>query len=333
MKIIVPKFEEIFSFENILASFNEFKRGKHNKKDVAEFSMNLVSNICTLRDEMMAGSYQHGGYKYFKIFDPKNRDIHKASVRDRIVHHCLYRSLYFYFNNFFIHDSYSCRFGKGTHRALKRFDKFGKSESFNNKKTVWILKCDIKKCFASVDQRILKVILRKYIFCPKITQVVGSVVDSFNSGILGKGIPLGNLTSQLFINIYMNEFDQFMKRRLKVRFYIRYADDFVMFDRDRDCLLELILLMANFLDESLGLVLHPNKIYLKTFASGMDFLGWVNFSNHKVLRMATKKRMFRKIIEKGGKKEIVESYLGLLSYGNEYNLQMKVKSLYDIIEL
>lgn len=321
----MPKFEEIFSFENILAGFYEFKKGKHNKKDVAEFSINLISNLCSLRNDIISGNYRHGGYKHFKIRDPKERDIHKAQVRDRIVHHCLYKSLYWHFNKYFIHDSYSCRFDKGTHRALKRFSKFGQAESWGNTKTAWILKCDIKKCFASVDQRILKLILRKYIFCSKLMQVIDSVVDSFYSTEIGKGIPLGNLTSQLFINIYMNEFDQFVKRNLKIGKYIRYADDFVIFNVDKDYLLELTPKIADYFEEHLKLLLHPNKIYLKTFASGMDFLGWVHFQTHRVLRTSTKKRMFKNIRNKNGKKETVESYLGLLKHGNAYKLQMKIK--------
>lgn len=324
MEVNLPKFEEIFSFENILKAFNEFKNNKRNKTDVAEFSINVIGNLYSLHNDLISGSYRHGGYEHFKINDPKPRDIHKASVRDRIVHHCLYRSLYDYFNKFFICDSYSCRFGKGTHKALDQFFKFGMSESLSNKKTIWILKCDIKKCFASVDQNILKIILKGHIFCPKILSVINSVVDSFNSGFVGKGLPLGNLTSQLFINIYLNELDQVIKKIFNIDKYVRYADDFVIFSKDKDYLLELTPKIADFLEEDLKLLLHPNKICLKTFSSGMDFLGWVHFPNHRVLRTSTKKRMFRKIIEKDGKKSVVESYLGMLSHGNAYKLSLRV---------
>ena len=308
-----------------MKAFNEFKNNKRNKTDVAEFSINVIGNLYSLHNDLISGSYRHGGYEHFKINDPKPRDIHKASVRDRIVHHCLYRSLYDYFNKFFICDSYSCRFGKGTHKALDQFFKFGMSESLSNKKTIWILKCDIKKCFASVDQNILKIILKGHIFCPKILSVINSVVDSFNSGFVGKGLPLGNLTSQLFINIYLNELDQVIKKIFNIDKYVRYADDFVIFSKDKDYLLELTPKIAIFLEKELKLLLHPDKIHLKTFSSGMDFLGWVHFSNHRVLRTSTKKRMFRKIIEKDGKKSVVESYLGMLNHGNAHKLSLKVK--------
>lgn len=325
MEANLPKFEETFSFESILKAFNEFKNNKRNKVDVAEFSINVIGNLYSLHNDLISGNYKHGGYKHFKINDPKPRDIHKASVRDRIVHHCLYRSLYDYFNKFFIYDSYSCRFGKGTHKALEQFFKFGMVESLSNKKTIWILKCDIKKCFASVDQNILKIILKRHIFCPKILSVTNSVIDSFNSGFVGKGLPLGNLTSQLFINIYLNELDQVMKKIFNIDKYVRYADDFVIFDKDKDYLLELTPKIADFLEESLNLTLHPDKIHLKTFASGMDFLGWIHFPNHRVLRTSTKKRMFRKIIEKDGKKSVIESYLGMLSHGNAHKLSLRVR--------
>jgi len=320
----IPEFEDIFSFESILESFNEFKRNKKYKNDVVAFSMNLIGNLFSLHNDLMSGVYKHGGYRHFKISDPKPRDIHKASVRDRIVHHCIYRSLYPHFNRYFVHDSYSCRFEKGTHKAVRRFESFGRKESKNNTKTIWALKGDIKKCFASVDHDILKLVLRNYLRCDKILNITGSIIDSFNSGFSGSGIPLGNLTSQLFINIYLNEFDQFMKRELKTKFYIRYADDFIVLSRDKDYLWELVPKIADFLGEELKLSLHPNKLFVKTLASGVDFLGWIQFPNHRVLRTSTKNRVFKKL-EKEFKKETVASYLGMLKYGNTFKLSEKIR--------
>ena len=321
-----PKFEEIFSFESILESFNEFKRDKKYKKDVTIFSMNLIGNLSSLHKDLTNGSYKHGGYRYFKISDPKPRDIHKASVRDRIIHHCIYRSLYPYFNKYFIHDSYSCRLEKGTHRAIHRFESFSRKESENGTKTIWIIKCDIKKCFASVDHSVLKSVLKHYLKCNKTFNVVNSIIDSFDSGFSGKGIPLGNLTSQLFINIYLNELDQFMKRKIKAKFYIRYADDFVIFSEDKDYLWELVSKIWEFLEEELKLQLHPNKLFIKTLSSGIDFLGWVHFSNHRVLRTSTKSRMFKRL-EGEFKKETLASYLGLLSHGNAFKLEGRIRNM------
>jgi RNA-directed DNA polymerase len=246
---MVPAFGKMFSLENIYKSFYEFRRGKKMKADVAYFSVKLASNITKIHGDLQSGTYIHGGYVHFKIADPKPRDIHKASVQDRIVHHALYRSLYPFFDRHFIHDSYSCRINKGTHRALRRFRELARKESKNFTKTIWVLKGDIRKCFASVDHIILKEILKKHIVCPKTLKVLHTVIDSFSIGSLGKGIPLGNLTSQLFINIYLNELDHFVKRVLKVKYYIRYADDFVILSENKDFLLAIVPTLNQFLSD------------------------------------------------------------------------------------
>ncbi|MEK9185731.1 MAG: reverse transcriptase/maturase family protein, partial [Patescibacteria group bacterium] len=186
-------------------------------------------------------------------------------------------------------------------------------------------KCDIRKFFASIDQELLLDILKKHITDPDIILLLIAVVRSFNSGKEGTGLPLGNLTSQLLVNIYMNEFNQWMKHRMKIRYYIRYADDFVILDTDKDKLLELTPKISEFLEENLKLSLHPDKVLIKTLASGVDFLGWVHFPSHRVLRNVTKRRMFKRIEETGGKEETIQSYLGMLGHGNGYKLQKQIE--------
>ena len=241
---------------------------------------------------------------------------------DRLLHHAVYRILYPYFDRLFIYDSYSCRNFKGTHRALERFGDFGRKVSKNHKRTCWVLKCDIRKCFASIDQVIILNIVRKYITDRDILWLLENIVASFQNTSSQKGLPLGNLTSQLLVNIYLNELDQWMKHKMKVKYYIRYADDFVVLDTDKDKLLELVPKIADFLNEELKLQLHPDKLFIKTLASGVDFLGWVHFSNHRVLRTSTKKKMFRNLKEKEGEKRenSVASYLGMLKWGNGWKL-------------
>ena len=279
-----------------------------------------MDNLYFFHRQLVEKTYRHGEYQAFKINDPKPRDIHKASVRDRIVHHAIYRILYPYFDRKFIFDSYSCRINKGTHRAINRFRDFVRIVSQNNTKTCWILKCDIRKFFASIDHEILKAILKKYISNKNVLWLLAQIIDSFST--IGKnkiGLPLGNLTSQLFVNIYMNEFDQFMKRKLKVKYYIRYADDFVIFSNNRNYLRNIIKEISEFLEIKLKLSLHPNKLYIKTWSTGVDFLGWVNFPNHRILRTSTKRRMMRNLSRKL-LKESVASYSGLLSHGNSYKI-------------
>lgn len=290
------------------------------RKDVAEFSLSIAGNILELHKQLKEKTYKHGKYQAFKINDPKPRDIHKASVRDRLVHHAIYRVLYPYFDKRFIHDSYSCRLNKGTHKAINRFRSFSRKVSRNDTRTCWILKGDIKKFFASIDHEILKNILARYIADKEALWLVAQVIDSFHTeDKYGIGLPLGNLTSQLYINIFMNEFDQFIKRILKMQYYIRYADDFVILHEDKKFLENLIPEIFKFLETRLKLALHPDKVKIKTLASGIDFLGWVNFPHHRTLRNSTKRRMLKRI-DTNSKPELIASYLGLLSHGNAYNL-------------
>ncbi|MBI2797683.1 group II intron reverse transcriptase domain-containing protein [Candidatus Saccharibacteria bacterium] len=314
----------IISTDNLLLAWKEFIVGKRSKPDVQVFARSLGDNILLLHDQLVEGDYKHSGYYEFAIFDPKPRQIHKAAVRDRVLNHAVYRVLYPFFDQTFIYDSYSCRKAKGTHAALQRFRQFAVQVSRNNTRTCWVLKCDIRKFFASINQNILLEVLSAYIPNPEVMRLLSQIVESFETNP-DRGLPLGNLTSQLFVNIYMNVFDQFIKHRLKVRCYLRYADDFVLLADDRDWLLAQIPLMQDFLQEKLDLTMHPQKISLQTFASGIDFLGWVNFPHHRVLRTRTKQRMLRRLGQSSSE-ATMQSYLGLLSHGNSYEFQQMVRN-------
>ncbi len=312
-------YNSIISPENLLAAWKEFVRGKRQRADVQEFQLRLMVHILSLHDDLCNKIYRHGSYQHFKVSDPKPRDIHKATVRDRLVHHAVYRILYPFFGRKFIADSFSCQLEKGTHRALNRFCAFAHKANKNNTKTCWVLKCDIRKFFASIDHTVLKKILSKHIPDSDILWLLGQIISSFNSGTEGKGLPLGNLTSQLFVNIYLNEFDRFVKHTLKAKHYIRYADDFVIFYQDRAYLTALIPCISDFLKTRLKLSLHPDKVCIKTLASGVDFLGWVHFTTHRVLRTAAKRRMLARVSE-----ENVASYIGLLGHGNAFKLVQEI---------
>lgn len=299
--------------------------GKRKRKDVEEFSLRLMDNIILLHKELKEKVYRHGKYHAFKINDPKPRDIHKASVRDRLLHHAIYRVLYPYFDPKFIFDSYSCRLSKGTHRAINRFCEYSRKASHNHTKTVWVLKCDIKKFFASIDHGILIAILKKHIEDDGAVWLLREVMGSFHANnSLVTGLPLGNLTSQTLVNIYMNEFDHFVKRELKIRYYIRYADDFVVLNTDKKYLESILPKMAGFLENRLKLSLHPDKVSIETLSSGIDFLGWINFPYHRVLRTSTKKRMFKKI-KSNPSRGTLASYLGILGHGNAYGLRERIE--------
>jgi retron-type reverse transcriptase len=199
-------FADVVTKENLYRAWNDFMRGKRKREDVNEFASRLADNLYELYHDLTRGNYSHGSYEEYMICDPKKRIIHKASVRDRIVHRLIYNALYQYFDARFIFDSFSCRKRKGTHKARARFRHFANQVSKNYTKQCYVLKFDIKKCFASIDTDILKDILTTHISDEKLRGLVCAIIDSFSPGL-----PLGNLTSQLFINIYLHELDRYIK--------------------------------------------------------------------------------------------------------------------------
>jgi RNA-directed DNA polymerase len=325
IKKSTTSYQEIITLENLLLAWKRFQKGKRGKKDVQVFEYRLMDNLLSLQSDLQNKTYVHGGYYAFKVNDPKPRDIHKASVRDRVVHHLLYQDLAPFYFPLFIHDSYSCQDAKGTHKALQRFEYFARKVGKNNTKQVWVLKCDIKKFFASIDQGLLVTTLKQRIVDADAQWLLEKVIDSFYSTKPGKGLPLGNLTSQLLVNIYMNEFDRYVKQTLTAKYYIRYADDFVVLSQDRKWLQETLTAMEKFLQEKLQLAMHPNKVSIETLGSGSDFLGWVHFPEHRVLRTVTKTRMLKKLSKKNK-----EAYRGMLGWGNGYKMSQKLEEGHSI---
>ncbi len=317
-------YNSIISIENLLLTWEKFLRGKRRKKDVIEFQAELAANITSLYMDLKNKTYVHGPYSAFNISDPKPRNIHKATVRDRVLHHLIYKELYWHFHQRFIFDSYSCRKNKGTHKALDRFRDFARKVSKNHTRTCYVLKCDIKKFFASVDHAVLMKVLERHIADSDIRKLIHKVISSFYTIAPGIGLPLGNLTSQLFANIYMHEFDMYLKQELRVKYYLRYADDFAILSDNREYLEKLLPLLHKFLNEELYLTLHPDKVYIKTYDSGVDFLGWVHFPHHRQIRTITKQKMIR-MLKGYPKHETVSSYRGHLGHGNTYQLQKRLK--------
>jgi len=342
-------FLQIISLENLYESWRTFRNGKRNKEDVQVFERNLADNLFELHNELKNKIYRHSNYTAFYITDPKQRHIHKAEVRDRIVHHALYRVLYPKFDNTFIYDTYSCRLDKGTHRAVKRLESFTKKVSRNYTKPCFALKCDVKKFFDSVDHKILMNVLENKITDQDTRHLINEIICSFNRSksnqlslfedlnlrgksrererddslrLSGKGIPIGNLTSQLFANVYMNELDQFVKHKLKIKYYLRYCDDFIVLSDDERYLENLVIQIESFLISELKLRLHENKVSIRKLKQGIDFLGYIVFPCHIVLRTKTRRRMLRRI-----DKQNLSSYLGLLKHCNGYKLADLIKGI------
>ena len=316
------KYFDIITIENLFQAWNEFKKEKRNKKDVQRFERHLEDNLFDLYSELKKKTYIHGTYQDFYVTDPKIRHIHKSKVKDRVLHHLLYKYLYELFDKHFIYDSYSCRKGKGTHKAVKRLEKFARVVSKNYTLESWSLKCDIKKFFASIDHDILKILISKKVKDKDIIWLLNNVIDSFSSEFgEGKGIPLGNLTSQIFANIYLNELDQFIKHNLKVKYYLRYADDFLILNTSTNTKWKEIYLesIKEFLENVLKLDLHPKKIAIRKLRWGIDFCGYIVLPHYILPRTKTKKRILKKVIQ-GSDYQALQSYLGYFSHASSYKI-------------
>ena len=284
-----------------------------------KFEYSLEDNILRLHEELRTGTYMCDPYTAFIVCDSKPRRIHKASVRDRVLHQAVFRVLYPLFDRRFITDSFSCRVGKGTHRGAARLHYFLRTERAKRRGTVYALKCDIRKFFDSVDQGILISILEKYISDRNTLWLLRRIIGSF-SVTAGVGLPLGNVTSQLFANIYLHELDSFLKYDVRVDKYARYSDDFAVVSHDRAYLVLIAEMARRFLKHHLNLDLHEKKLIIRKYLQGVDFLGYVLFPTHTIVRTRTKRRMLKRIASGTLNESSLHSYEGMLGHCNGYNL-------------
>jgi len=336
LKTFLHLYKEITSLDNLFQAWEEFKKEKRTKIDVGDFERHLEDNIFELHQALENKTYRHSDYTGFYIRDPKVRHIHKAVVKDRIVHHALFKVLNPIFESTFISDSYSCRKDYGTHKGFKKLVSYSRKVSKNYTQNCWALKCDIKRFFDSVDHDILLGLIKLKIKDPDIMWLLEEIIRGFEME-KSKGIPIGNLTSQLFSNIYLNEFDQFIKKELKVKHYVRYADDFIILDQSRKALLSAIEDIKIFLDQRLKLSLHPRKVSLRKLTWGFDFVGYVALPHHQVVRTKTKKRIFRKItwkikdyklreIEVVTLNQSIQSYFGILKHADTFEIEENLRN-------
>lgn len=310
------QYNQLITLENLQCSWNKFKKNKSSREDVNQFATNLYTNLLKIKSDLEQSKFAHDVYEDFTIFDVKTRKIHKATVKDRIVNRLVYDELVKIFDKKFIFDSYSCRKEKGTLKALDRYKYFFGKVTKNYTKQAWVLKFDIKKCFQNVDTEILKKLLEKHICEANFLNLNFNIIDSFKK--YDMGLPLGNLTSQIYLNIYLNQLDFYCKNTLKIKYYIRYADDVVCMFDSKDTAHSFLKNILKFTKFNLKIDLH--KISIKTIYSGVDFLGWKHYKNHRTMRNSTKSKMLQNICEKN-----LTSYLGLLDFGSGYKLQEKIK--------
>lgn len=295
--------EPIAAFENLLEASNKARRGKRNRADVADFHFNLEENLFDLRRQILEETYEPGEYRCFKITDPKPRLISAAPYRDRVVHHAVCQIIEPLFERSFIFDSYANRTGKGSHRALDRCTHFARRRRF-------VLKCDVEKYFPSMDHMILKAKIERTIKCAPTLRLLGRIIDSsnpqedvsqffpgddlFTAASRRRGLPIGNLTSQLFGNVYLSGFDHFVKEELRFSWYIRFVDDFLLFADYAATLQAAVAGLQGYFD-TLRLKLHPTKCQIMPTRCGVPFLGWTVFPDHRRLRRATGIRIQRRL--------------------------------------
>ena len=225
------------SYENLHGAYLKARQGKTQKHYVLKFEKELEKNIKQLQTELITQTYQPKPLKTFIIRDPKTRKISKSKFRDRIIHHTLINIIGSPFQKGFIHDSYANQIGKGTLKAIERFDYFKRKVSHNYMRPCYVLKADIRHFFEEVDHEILINVLKRKIKDDKIIWLIQQILSNLpavrGGGVRPKGMPLGNHTSQFFANVYLNELDQFVKHTLKAQHYIRYVDDFVILSDSR----------------------------------------------------------------------------------------------------
>lgn len=261
-------FESIVAFPNLWRAAHRAWRGKKDKARITNFYFSLEQELLILQEELVSGQYQPRPYCLFEVTDPKRREIAAADFRDRVVHHALINVLEPLFEKRLIHDTYACRPQKGTHLAVQRAQRFSNRWPF-------FLKCDIKKYFQSVDHAILSGLLARIIKDQRVLDLLASIIAHPVTGHApGKGIPIGNLTSQHFANLYLGEMDHFVKERLRVAGYLRYMDDFLFFAQTKSALHGIHLEIEQFLHKNLSLTLKERATVLAPVSSGLPFLGF-----------------------------------------------------------
>jgi len=277
------------SFESLLNAYKRARRANPNSKSTLVFGWQLEKNIIELRNELINGQYRHGKYHEFIVVDAKKRNIKAAPFRDRIVHQALCATLEPIFERRFIGDSYACRHGKGTHNALLKLESW-----LRRNDDCYVLSCDISKYFASIDHSILIDVISSRVRDVRIIGICRLIIESADDSP-NRGIPIGNLTSQLFANIYLDVFDHYVKRSLGIKHYIRYMDDFLILGDNKKTLYEVKTKISEFLDSRLGLTLHHKKANISPMASGVQFLGYRVFRYYRLLRKSTVTRFARRI--------------------------------------
>lgn len=359
----------VISLEELFEAYFECRKNKRNTANALAFEINYESNLVQLCEDINNGTYKIGRSIAFIVDKPVKREIFAADFRDRVVHHLIINKLNHLIEKQFIYDSYSCRVGKGTHYGIQRVDKFIRKCSDNYTKDCYVLKLDIQGFFMHINKNVLYQKLEKFInekynkadkeLVIKLCKQIIYNEPTKNCIIKGKrtnwdslpktkslfhtventGLPIGNLTSQIFANFYMDTFDHYIKHDLQIKYYGRYVDDFVIVHQNKEYLKELLPKISNFLQADLTLTLHPKKIHLQHYKKGVKFLGAVILPNRiytsnrtigNFYNTLTKWKTIAEINKQLTKEELgkfissINSYLGIMKHYNTYNQRYKI---------
>ena len=318
-------YERLTSMENLRLAYINASRGKHDRKEVIEFAADLENNLINIRNELLGHKYRVSPYKIFKKYEPKERIISKLPFRDRVVQWAIMLVVEPIWVSTLTSDTYSCLKGRGIHACLHKLQR---DLSTDPEGTAFCLKFDVRKFYPTIDHGILKTVIRRKLKDPDLLWLLDTIIDSVPEG---EGIPIGNYLSQFFANLYLSELDHMAKERMRLRYYYRYADDIVILAADKDTLNAVLLTINHYLAEQRNLMMKSNYQIFPVDSRGIDFLGYVCFHTHTLMRKSIKKNMarnvakFEKMYEEGKLtekqyKQAVCSWLGWAKHCNSKNL-------------
>ncbi len=334
-------FYKNLTFDKLYAAHLRARKHKTYKNEVINFELNLENNLINLLNNIRKKSYHLGKYYEFKVYEPKERIIKALPYIDRIVHQWYVEEFIKpYIVPKFINSTYACIQNRGTHNAVDQIQKYMRIYKRNNK-NFWILKCDVKKFFYNIDPVVLYSIMQKYISDKALLDFTHLLIFDKNTSVNNVGIPIGNYTSQFFANIYLNELDQYVKRILKIKYYVRYMDDFIFLLDTKDDCIKIKAKIENFLYEKLHLNLNDKSRYYP-YKMGVNFCGYRIFCTHRLLRNNSKIKIKNKVKRwnrayfKGNLNftyalQSINSWIGHCSHCNSYTLMKKILNSCDFL--
>mgnify|MGYP004530559767 CR=1 FL=1 len=331
MKTFKNLIEKICTFQNAISAYIKARKCKRLRPDVLEFEAAREENLQKAIEQIKTGSYQPGRYRVFKVWEPKERVIMALPFFDRVIQHMIVNIIEPIFEKRFIFHSYACRKGKGVHEASETLSKWLYELEVVQGKKIYAIKGDIHHYFQSVNHDVLKTEIRRYISDKKLLQILDRIID--HNGIFppGVGIPVGNLTSQLFANVYLNKLDHYVKHVLKVKYYVRYMDDFIILAEDPEELRQILRKIETFLRRELRLELNPKTTILAA-KNGINFVGYIHFKDHKKIRKDARRRL-RKLLKafENGEVELqeldrsIESRFGHMKHADSFHYIGRMK--------